>query len=68
MSQDVKFPEIQVRLVGTDGNAMMIVGKVVRAMRNYGLSMDEINTFREEALSGDYDNVLQTAMRWVDVS
>lgn len=63
-----KYPNIKVQLSGTDGNAFSIMGKVTLALRRGGISSDEIAKFREEATSGDYDNVIQTAMRWVDVS
>lgn len=65
---DVKYPEIAVQLTGTDGNAMSVIGRITAALRRNKVSNDEINQFVEEAMSGDYDNVLATAMRWVDVS
>jgi hypothetical protein len=67
MAQDVKYPEIEVQLTGRDGNALCIVGYVRRALREAGVPREEIKQFQEEALSGDYNNVLQTAMRWVTV-
>jgi hypothetical protein len=65
---EVKYPEIVVQLTGTDGNAMSIIGRVTTSLRKGGVGNDEINAFATEAMSGDYDNVLATAMRWVDVS
>jgi hypothetical protein len=70
-----RFPQVKVTLSGTDGNAIIVVGKVGKAIDN-GLrpthSYDErvalVKEFRAEALSGDYDYVLQTCMKWVDVS
>lgn len=63
-----KYPYINVQLLGEDGNAMLIIGKVSRALRVNRISTNHINEFIEEATSGDYDNVLQTAMKWVEVS
>jgi len=63
-----KYPHIQVRLTGSDGNAFMIIGKVGNALRRGNVPKAEIDAFRTEATSGDYDNVIQTAMRWVEVS
>lgn len=63
-----KYPQIQVRLTGTDGNAFAIIGAVTKALRRAGVSQEEIKQFGEEAMAGDYDNVLQTCMKWVDVS
>lgn len=38
------------------------------ALRRAGVSEDKILKFREEAMRGNYGNVLQTAMKWVEVS
>jgi hypothetical protein len=62
------YPHVLVQLTGTDGNALSIVGKVRRAMEHSGIHDDECEAFVHEALSGDYDHVLATAMRWVNVS
>lgn len=64
---EVKYPNITVELTGHDGNAYSILARVKRAMRLYGLSDEEIAKFRAEAMSGNYDNLLQTCMRWVNV-
>ena len=64
----VRFPEIEVQLSGEDGNAFAIIGAVAKAMRRAGLSKDAVNEFQQAAMSGDYDNVLQTAMKTVTVS
>ncbi len=63
----MKYPNITVKLTGTDGNSMMIIGKVRAALRANKIPDSEIVKFTEEATSGDYDNVLTTCMRWVNV-
>lgn len=60
-----KYPDVTVRLVGEDGNAFAILGRVVRAMRKAEIGSAEIKAFQDEATSGDYDNLLATCMRWV---
>lgn len=67
MSQDIKYPKIAVQLTGQDGNAFNIMAIVARGLSRNGHA-DEVEAFMEEAMSGDYDNVLATAMRWVSVS
>lgn len=62
-----KYPQVQVQLSGEDGNAFAILGAVKREMRRAGISDEEQLAFYEEATSGDYDALLQTAMRWVSV-
>jgi hypothetical protein len=59
----MKYPEITVPLVGEDGNAFSILGRVSRIMRQNGLK-DEWTVFHSEATSGDYDNLLRTVMAW----
>lgn len=63
----VKYPQVEVALIGEDSNAMVIVATVSRALKRAGISNEEANAFRTEALSGDYNKVLQTAQAWVTV-
>ena len=63
----VKYPDITVELVGTNGNAFSVLGQVTQALRRAGVSQRERDAFLEEAKSGDYDHLLQTCMRWVNV-
>jgi hypothetical protein len=65
---DIRHPEIQVQLTGRDGNAFNVIGLVQRALRDAGVPGEEISQFHAEATSGDYDYLLATAMRWVDVT
>lgn len=60
-----KFPDVHVQLSGEDGNAFAILARVKRAMRKGGVPDEFIAEFREEAMSGDYDHLLQTVMDWV---
>jgi hypothetical protein len=64
---ETKYPDIEVNLIGEDGNAFAILGRVTRAMRHAKLDPSEIAAFQAEATSGDYDNLLVTTMRWVTV-
>lgn len=59
--------DITVQLLGTDGNAMMMIGAVRKALRRAGVPAEELNAFSAEARAGDYDHVLQTCMAWVEV-
>lgn len=67
MAQEVKYPNIKVQLSGEDGNAFVVIGRTTRALRRAGVPDAEVDAFRDEAMAGDYDHLLQTAMRWVDV-
>lgn len=65
---EVRHPEITVELTGSDGNAFAIMGKVSKAMKRAGVPFDEVTEFMNEATSGDYDALLRTCMRWVEVN
>lgn len=62
-----KFPDVHVQLTGQEGNAFAIMGAVSRALKRAGHSPDIVKEFQDEATSGDYDHLLQTAMAYVDV-
>lgn len=68
-SQDsgVRYPDISVALTGGDGNAFFILGKIRRALKNANVPQSEIDAFFSEATSGDYDHLLRTCMKWVNV-
>ena len=71
-------PCIHVQLSGTDGNAFAIMGAVTSAMkRNVGegytfATADEARQaaaeYQNEAMSGDYDNLLRVSEQTVSVS
>ena len=67
MVQEVKYPQVKVKLVGEDGNAFSILGRVTRAMREAGLTEGQRNEFFKQATSGDYDKLLLTVMEFVTV-
>lgn len=64
---NVKYPQVKVKLVGVNGNAYSILGHVGEAMKQAGISKEEIEEYMEEAKSGDYDHLLQTTMDYVQV-
>ncbi len=64
--QMAKYPEIKVKLSGVDGNAFSIMGAVSKAMRNAGVPKEERDAYFVEATSGDYENVIQTSMKYVN--
>lgn len=66
-SNNIKYPEIEVQLSGQDGNAFAILGRMSKALKRGGVSPDEVKQFMEEAMSGDYDNLLATCAKWVTV-
>jgi len=59
---------IEVQLTGHDGNAVSIMGRVARAIREVGATSEEIDQYYNESMSGDYDNLLRVATQWVEVA
>ena len=66
MSDEPLYPEVKVKLVGEDGNAMAIMARCRQAARRAGVEKSVIDEYLEESTSGDYDKVLQTAMKYWD--
>lgn len=54
---------VKLRLVGLDGNAFFILGAFTRAARRQKWTEAEIKQVCDEAMSGDYDHLLQTMMK-----
>ena len=65
---NMKYPDVRVKLVGTDGNAFSILGNVVRIAKKHKVPQSDIDEFMKEAMSGDYDNLLSTCIKWFNVS
>ena len=53
-------------LVGVDGNAYAVMGYVRNAMRECGFEKSEIDTYLQEAMSGDYNHLLYVSMDYVE--
>ena len=64
---NVKYPQISVSLIGMDGNAFAIIGQIKNALKNFGVDNEEINNFYKEATAKDYNHLLNTVLKWVNV-
>lgn len=64
----MKAPEEKprIKLVGEDGNAFAILGRVSKAPRKAGADKEYIDKYISEATSGDYDKLLVTTLDYVD--
>jgi hypothetical protein len=54
-------------LTKIDGNAFALIGTARKTLRKAGYSDEQLEQFKKEATSGDYDNVIQTIMKWCEV-
>jgi hypothetical protein len=66
----MKGPETKptVKLVGKDGNAFGIMGRVRRKLAEAGADQEYVNKYLQESMGGNYDNLLVTAMKYVNVA
>ena len=56
-----------VRLIGMDGNAFAIMGRVRQALKNAGADKEYIDRYITEAMSGDYNHLLAVSMEYASV-
>ncbi|HHW4150793.1 TPA: hypothetical protein ACUU9V_000512 [Campylobacter coli] len=62
----MKYPNVYVKLVGEDGNAFSILTRVSNALKKAGVSKEEISQFQKEAMSNDYNHLLNVVQYWVN--
>lgn len=63
----VRYPNIQVVLIGEDGNAFNVLGLVQRALKEADVPVEDRAVFMAEATSGNYDHLLGVVQDWVEV-
>lgn len=64
---DIKYPDITVEFTNA-GNAFNLLGLVRRGLADGGVEASEVAAFLSEATAGDYDHLLQTCAKWVEVT
>lgn len=60
-------PRYNIEVVPTNGNAFAIMGETIRCLKRAGASAEEIEEYKTEVTSGDYDHLLQVTMKWVNL-
>ena len=65
----MKKPKVRptVKLIGEDGNAFAILGNVTKALRKAGAEKAYCDQYLKDATAGDYNNLLNVSMQYVDV-
>jgi len=56
-----------VKLIGEDGNAFAILGLVTRALKKAGADKEYTDQYFNDAIAGDYDQLLYVTMEYVDI-
>ena len=55
-----------VKLVGEDGNAFAIMGRVRDKLKRAGADKEYLDQYVNDAMAGDYDQLLRVTMEYVD--
>ncbi len=55
------------KIIGRDGNAFAILGEAKKVLKQHGYDKQEIEQVMNEAMAGDYNNLLQTMLKYFDV-
>lgn len=58
--------KVDLELAGLDGNAFSLLGAFKRQAKREKWTSDEISAVIDEAMSGDYDHLLQTLISHTD--
>lgn len=58
--------KVKLQLVGLDGNAFYIMGTWKNAARRQGWNHEEIELVLNDAMSGDYNHLLQTIVKYTE--
>lgn len=53
-------------LVGINGNAFSVMGYVIRAMKECKFTQEDINKYKFDAMSSDYDHLLMVSFSMVE--
>ena len=57
-----------VKLIDTNGNAFVIIGRVRKALLKAGADKEYVDKYLQKAMAGDYDNLLCVSMDYVHVT
>lgn len=55
---------IKVKMIGEDGNAFAIMGRVIKALKEGGRA-DLVEEYKKEAMSSDYANLLRVTDEYI---
>lgn len=61
------MPKYDVIAVPMDGNAFSVMASVKAAMLSAGAPRTEVDEYLKDAMSGDYDHLLQVSLQMVDL-
>lgn len=66
---EIRYPNVEVELIGQDGNAFMIIGLTTRALKKAGIPAAEVVEFQRQCFASEsYDALLRLVQATVQVS
>lgn len=63
----IEYQKPTVQLIGQNGNAFAIMGACRKAARRAGWTDEQWRDIQQEMTAGNYNNLLQTAMKYFEV-
>jgi len=66
MTRPIEKPTV--KLIDTNGDAFAIMGRVKNALVKAGADKEYVQRYMDQAMSGDYDNLLCITMDYVHVT
>lgn len=65
--EDLEMEGPSLKLTGGGGNAFSIIASCKRKARKFGCTKEALTELQNEMMSGDYNHVPQTAMKYFEV-
>lgn len=62
-----KYPHVKANVTRADGDPHVILMIVTHALRNAGVSVDEVRRYGQESIAAHFDDLPAVAARWVTV-
>lgn len=63
----MKYPNITIKLLGTDSDPRMIIANTQRQLREQKVDQSIIDKFLKEAFDTPGERMLETVLRWFNV-
>ena len=67
IAQAAACKDLIVNMWDCDGNAFAIIGRVAKTMRLASIDRRIVELFQEEAMAGNYEELLRTCDKWVTI-
>jgi hypothetical protein len=64
---DGLYKHVEVNMRGVNGNSLVILGTIKKALKQAGADSFQIQVFMSRAMSDDYQHLLKTCSKWVTI-